>query len=133
MTPAEWLMGSDVGISSQSIWTVMVCGVPASTRCDFLSGYNVPHDPDDFGRCYRLLKAFPEWRKRLSEVAVALPKWKPMVDHWDEMERLYERDLPTGKCHELYELMQWLEDEGWILDGWVKTGSNSWKRDESHA
>jgi len=77
-SPLEWLHGLDTGVSSETIYSVM-------------TGHNVltcgegdaPHDPGDFGRCYRLLKLFPEWRERLAEVVLHaqrrhLPRGRPI-------------------------------------------------------
>lgn len=97
----DWINGRDTGISSATIFHVMTGRGTRYHDC-----YDVPHDPDDFGRCYRLLQHFPAWKLRLSEVAERFPKWAPMVVQWDEMEHLYLRDLPTGASRELYDLMQ---------------------------
>lgn len=109
MTENEWIIGNDTGISSETIWAVMM-GVSNSGTRPF--GFDVPHDPSDFGRCYRLLKYIPEWKGRLNEVATCFPKWIPMVREWDKMIAIYERDLESGKSSELFDLMQKLEDEG---------------------
>src|SRR5690606_32787600 len=85
-----WIVGYDTGISSRTIWHVMM-GTPPPSRVD------IPHDPGDFGRCYRLLKLIPEWRGRLREVAERYPIWGPMVEAWDELERMYEAALATEK------------------------------------
>jgi hypothetical protein len=92
-----WFRGNDTGMSSETIFEVMT-NIPVK-RHDF------PYDPSDFGRCYRLLQAFPEWKSRLGEVADRFPAWKPFVARWSEMEELYERDLPTDKSADLYNLM----------------------------
>jgi hypothetical protein len=70
-------------------------------------GHDVPCDPDDFGRCYRLLRLFPTWRARLGEVSAKYPRWKPMVDAWDELTALYEEEIPKhyGPAHKLYARM----------------------------
>jgi hypothetical protein len=52
--PREWLQGRDTGTSSVTICSV-ITGLPSHH-----GHYDVPHDPDDFGRCYRLLKLLPE-------------------------------------------------------------------------
>ena len=101
MTPNEWMLGSDTGSSSKTIWAVMM-----GTRITSVFGASVPLDPSDFGRCHRLLQHFPEWKERLDEVSERYPKWTPMVQKWDEMTALYNRDVETGKSTELYELMQ---------------------------
>lgn len=129
MKPTEWITGHDTGISSKTIWAVMMDAIGES-RSSF--DFDVPHDPSDFGRCYRLLQMFPEWKARLNEVAKLFPKWGPMVREWDKMAQLYERDFRSGRSSELYDLIKKLEDEGRLADGWKKTGSNSWEKEHCH-
>jgi len=62
--PQEWIVAGDTGISSRVIWAVMM-----GVSLDVMPRVDVPHDPPDFGRCYRLLEVMPEWRDRLGEVA----------------------------------------------------------------
>ena len=69
-----------------------------------------PHDPDDFGRCHRLLQAFPEWRSRLDEMR-AHPGWGPLVDAWSELEALYAEEIQSGKAPKLYARMCALRGE----------------------
>lgn len=92
-----WLRGGDTGMSSETILEVMT-GIPVKR-------HDIPYDPADFGRCYRLLKQFPEWKPRLRKVAERFPKWTPFVDNWSEMEKIYERDEPTNRSEELYDMM----------------------------
>lgn len=102
--PLQWLNSWDTGVSSLTIFYVFQ-GHGRPDRPD------VPHDPDDFGRCYRLLKvAPPEWRANLSRVAERYPAWAPLVARWDELERLYEEELPNGKAPKLYALMRELRE-----------------------
>jgi hypothetical protein len=84
----EWLGSWDTGISSRTIYHVLR-GTPWSGpfRPD------VPHDPADFGRCYRLLKVAP-------------PEWRANLARWDDLTRLYEEEEPTGKAPKLYALMR---------------------------
>jgi len=121
----KWIDGDDTGVSSKTIWSVMMDVIDdikdSSFYCD------IPYDPSDFGRCYRLLELFPDWKERLSEVAEIFPIWEPMVKRWDELTALYEKENPSGRCPELYDLMEKLVDEGRICAGWVKTGPGSWK------
>ncbi len=126
MTPEQWILSNDTGISSKTIWAVMMDVNISDIRqtCSF----DIPHDPSDFGRCFRLLELFPEWRTRLPEVAEQFPKWKPMVEHWPEMEALYREELPTSNAVKLYKLMKKLEEKGMVLDGWAKTSSCGWTR-----
>jgi len=125
MKPNEWIIGYDTGISSKTIWAVMMGALGANPGpFDF----DVPYDPADFGRCYRLLQMFPEWKNRLNEVVTRFPKWGPMIREWDKMTRLYERDNLTGRSSELYDLMQRLKDEGMLASGWIKKGPGSWEK-----
>lgn len=96
----KWLQGSDTGVSSETIWRVLMKETPK--RMD------IPYDPSDFGRCYRLLRAVPSFRPRLVEVARACPKWKPFVEAWDELTKLYENECnnPDGLAPKLYARMR---------------------------
>jgi hypothetical protein len=124
MTPIEWLLSGDTGVSSKTILAVMT-----GSELGGAFGPDVPHDPSDFGRCYRLLQNFPEWRARLPEVATAYPIWGPMVDAWDELATIYEEEKQnkSGKAPKLYERMRKLVEEGRLAAGWKKTGPGSWR------
>jgi len=100
-----WVGNGDTGTSSLTIWAVLMKRVSPHGYLD------APHDPDDFGRCYRLLRIMPSWRARLSEVASACQAWGPMVDHWDELVGLWEREKPSGYCPDLYDRMQILRGD----------------------
>lgn len=104
-TPAEWLDSWDTGVSSKTIWWVMT-GLNPGFGSPLGCGPDVPHDPDDFGRCYRLLAAFPDWRARLPEVSARFPAWSRLVAHWADLEKLYEEEFPTGGAPKLYDLVQ---------------------------
>ena len=97
----EWLRGRDTGTSSLTILEVLA-GYPTDR-------HDVPHDSDDFGRCFRLLQLFPQFRPRMPEVAARFPEWKPLVDRWAELEALYEEELPSRTAPKLYALMRELQ------------------------
>lgn len=102
MRPEEWILSDDTGTSSKCIWSVMM-GVDLKEH-HFYAG--TPSDPSDFGRCYRLLEKFPQWKARLKEVGAKYPHWNKLIESWGECEALYLRDLPTGKSTELYNFMK---------------------------
>lgn len=77
----QWVVGRDTGLSSMTIWAVMM-GVECPRP-------TIPHDLDDFGRCYRLLEALPEWHPRLAEMAAKYPEWTPIIDAWPAWEARY--------------------------------------------
>ncbi len=123
MDIGEWLMSDDTGTSSKTI-------VAALNGLAPLRYADVPHDPDDFGRCYRLLLLFPEYRERLPEVARRHPKWGPMIDAWDELTSMYER-FCDGDGHYRFHVnrpaieamsrrIHELEDLGFEADGWKR-------------
>ena len=100
-----WLKSHDTGTSSLAM-------------CRHLTGKGYasdpkahPIDPDDFGRCYRFLRAVPEATAKLPLMADVSLTWSRMIAEWPRMEHLYERDLASGRSDELYELMQSLRSE----------------------
>ena len=100
--PVAWLDGGDTGISSKTIWRVMMGRGPSSDWW----GDGPPLDPSDFGRCYRLLKVMPSWRPRLPEVSAKFPKWTRLVETWDELTALYEEEFPKKNAPKLYARIQ---------------------------
>lgn len=105
----QWLFGVDIGTSSLTLFLVLgdntrIAGTHL-LRTGSESG-SVPHDSDDFGRCFRLLERFPDWRPRLAEVSARFPKWTPFITQWAEFEDLWREESPAGKCPKLYEKLQ---------------------------
>lgn len=98
-SPEEWANGRDTGTSSLTIYSA-ITGMPSPHGI-----LDVPYDPSDFGRCYRLLKLFPAWRPQLNKVVGLCEAWRPFVEAWDELAALYEEELPTGTAPKLYARM----------------------------
>jgi hypothetical protein len=102
-----WLSNGDTGISSETIWRVMMGRSTTGRQWD-----SWPSDPDDFGRCYRLLLVMPSWRARLGEVAQRFPKtpWVALVEKWADVERLFLEEtggaLDNWSAPKTYELMK---------------------------
>lgn len=110
-SPEEWAAGRDTGTSSLTIYQA-ITGNPSHHRC-----LSIPYDPDDFGRCYRLLKLFPAWREQLPKVIEICPEWKPFVEAWDELTALFEaagwhdrKQKPKGDDGKMYERMKQLRE-----------------------
>lgn len=72
---ATWLSSGDTGSSSKAICSHMSGG----TVPDPLS---YPRDGADLARCLRLLKLFPEWEPRISEMAKYGAGWAGLVAAW---------------------------------------------------
>lgn len=89
-----WLGGDDVGASSRSL-CLKLAGVDGGPA-------DVPSDDDDFGRCYRMLRACPHLRDRLDEARMLSPAWARLIDAWSELEALHE----SGQTKRLYRRLQ---------------------------
>lgn len=61
-----------------------------------------PHDPDDLGRCIRLIDAVPEFGGKIPEMSHRGPEWLAVTTNWAEWVELY--NTTDGK--ELYKLMK---------------------------
>ncbi len=94
----EWLLGTDTGTSSRVLLAVLGQSTEATRRArvKLRREYPTPQDPDDLGRCVRLLDRFPAWRDRLGEIAAQHPAWGPMVSVWSDLEATYREELPGG-------------------------------------
>lgn len=106
-TPWDWLASRDVGVSSATIFSVMM-GYPSP-----FGRYDHPYDSADFGRCDRLLAHFPEWKPRLLEVSAKYPFWDPFVRAWDKLTALYqhENSNKSAVVPTLYNYLKELEAE----------------------
>ena len=91
-SPGEWERGLFVGSSSATIFAAMTGRPPVGVDRDRIG--SVPQDPDDFSRCYRLLRVMPEWSGRLQEVSEKHAAWKPLVDNWDRLTAMFEQHDP---------------------------------------
>lgn len=94
----KWVTGDDTGLSSITIWKIMMTG-------EMEDEPRAPADPSDFGRCYRLLKLIPEFENSLPFLHGY--DWRNtqlsvFVNHYQEMCDLFEQ----GKNEELYKLMK---------------------------
>lgn len=115
----EWLRSGDTGVSSKAIFTAMTGRAGILLKADD----NWPHDPSDFGRCFRLLERFPDWRKDMAKVSAAFPAWTPIINVWPELEDIYREEIqnPKGMAPRLYARLQTLGDECMVASGWTKT------------
>lgn len=101
---SAWLASDDVGMSSK--WMAYaLSGRSGSPE------YRYPLDPSDFGRCLGLLKAAPELRAKLPMLRGRSREWTALVDHWDELESLYNEELPSGRAPKTYARMKELYGE----------------------
>ena len=92
-----WLRCDDKGRSSEYL---------ASVLCGFSREFAYPHDPDDFGRCYRLLRAVPQAREKWDALKTLAEPWPTLAIHWEELEKFFEEEGPTGRAPRLYDRLQ---------------------------
>ena len=105
-----WLASDDTGLSSKHM-ARFLCDVRVDCDIEEVRTGKPPHplDPDDFGRCYRFLRAVPLGPERARDVAymgTSSREWAGLAAAWEELERLYWVELPTGKAPKLYARMQ---------------------------
>ena len=138
-----WALSGDTGVSSETIASIAL-GLTEEQR---LWHFDTPSDDADFGRCYRLLKAIQELRAALPLVAEVFPKYRPLVEIWDELTALYEKDEAEEPVYEMvsrgrgrrklrqrvngrscYDKLKDLHDACMEAGGWVKTSPYSWEK-----
>ncbi|MEN7527943.1 hypothetical protein [Cupriavidus sp. DL-D2] len=99
----NWLRSHDTGVSSETMLAIFL----GATKGDF----DAPHDPSDFGRCLRLMKAVPEIRDAFPRIAKKVPQFAGILREWDALAKIYRRDKPTGRSDELYRRIKELRNE----------------------
>ena len=102
-----WMANGETGMSSKTMWNCFM-GSPEFT-------VNIPYDPDDFSRCYKLLQAVPEWKNELHKLKPLSKEWSNLVDNWDKLMSMYELNVRENwknyKAIGMYEFMQSLINE----------------------
>jgi hypothetical protein len=110
MGPLAWRGTDDTGMSSKFMaWALSDYKniiTPEEQR-----EKHYPRDPEDFGRCYRMLRAVPELLPLVPKMAEHSDKWKALAESWSELEALYVEELPTGNAPKLYARMKALLTE----------------------
>jgi hypothetical protein len=106
---AAWLASGERGISSDTMFQHLT-GVRA-----LRDGWHAshPHDPDDLGRCRKLLEQVPDLQPRLADMASCSPEWARLVARWTELCTLMDEEAPrwregVGDAPKTYALMQQL-------------------------
>lgn len=112
----EWIGTRDVGVSSRTMWVALM-GVARGVN-DYNGGFDVPHDSDDFSRCYDLVKYGEVTKEELQKVVEAFPYYKPIIDLWDDLVEAY---LSPG-CKGVFQILESTRDEVMELMGYIKMG-----------
>lgn len=85
----KWALSDDHCVPTMTMAGAALGLSPVELRTGYFS---YPKGIAEFGRCYGLLQAVPELRQAFPLVAVACPKFKPILDAWDELVGLFECD-----------------------------------------
>ena len=111
MTLLEWMIYGETGISSKTMWAALL-GIEEKGEFRGKGNFDIPYDPDDFSRCYKLWKQCDITPEQLNKVKKAFVWWSPFIDNWDKLVCMYE-----NKDRGIYKYMKTLVDEARILAG----------------
>lgn len=69
----------------------------------------VPYDPIDFRKCVHLIKclnlSLKQEKELLEKTAKKYPIWKPYLQHWGKLMKLYNEEKRLDKAPKLYKKM----------------------------
>lgn len=99
----KWIKGSDKGMSSKTLWAVMMGERP--------DRHAYPSDGSDLGRCMRLLDLIPEWRQRMSKMAEVSEYWAALVAEWPKLEALHKTDDAKATYAFMKSILEPIEDK----------------------
>jgi len=86
-----WLKNGEQGISSKTMFKYLSDdNIPLNINSE-----SHPLDPDDFKRCYKLLKAVPQFKVKLGRMRNISTTWANLVDNWDKLTEMYEENVRT--------------------------------------
>ncbi|SAL01580.1 hypothetical protein AWB80_08158 [Caballeronia pedi] len=105
----NWLLSGDTGVSSETMAAIALGATSLGGKHHYRG--DAPHDPSDFGRCYRLVINVPEIREFFPRIAKKVKPFAGILREWDDLVRIYERDKPMGRSDELCRRIQELRGE----------------------
>jgi hypothetical protein len=85
----RWLASGDTGMSSEAL---LYAALSINNKDPFRN-CNYPHDPDDLGRCLRLLKRLPWVKRGMSRLARRNKVWKALAKNWSEIHKLMASEV----------------------------------------
>lgn len=97
-----WLNSDDTGSSSLYMAWCLSQGQFGYWQGHKQPAAAYPHDPDDLGRCIRLIEAVPEFGGKIPEMSHRGHEWLEVTTNWDRWVELHAR----GQGRELYNEMK---------------------------
>jgi hypothetical protein len=101
----EWLSSSDTGVSSETLMYAL-----HNVKKPYP---DIPHDPSDFGRIYRMFTKFPELENRLDEVLgfdwgheIMKKRMNEFIVQYMDIKTMYESELGQEYMPRTYELLK---------------------------
>lgn len=95
-----WIQNGEHGMSSKTIFNLLgALRISNESMC-------APADPDDFRRCYLLIKAVPQFKPKLHLLKSLGEPWPAIVDNWDKLSAMLEEQMQTGKNNGMYDFMK---------------------------
>jgi hypothetical protein len=122
----NWIINGRVGLSSKTMWACLM-NVP-----EFRIYH--PCDAGDFGRCYSLLEAVPEWKEEVyfERLKGLSSEWFNLIKNWDKLTQMYKEsrfsDLNAFMVTLFHKRDYQLEFEYGQLMQRYKTSSNYFER-----
>ncbi len=98
-----WSLNGEHGLSSKTIFN-RLCMPPVKHLP--LTNETHPSDPDDFRRCYLLLKSVPQWKDKLYKLKNLNNPWDKLIENWDKLTELLEEQILFGKENGMYDFMK---------------------------
>ena len=109
----EWIVNGHTGVSSKTMWAALKGLEIKPTHGD------KPYDPDDFSRCYKLVKDCFVPKSHLKKISEKLPYWKPYIDNWDKLTGMYEQNKKDNWTNSekigMFDFMQELRKESDLI------------------
>ena len=75
----EWIGTHNVGVSSKTMWVALM-EIPHAPNS---SNYDIPHDADDFSRCYS--QPMLDFNKTCQNI----PQWQRDMARWSNRKEIY--------------------------------------------
>ena len=113
-----WIGTHHVGTSSRTMWCALMGINPDDV---YSNDFDVPHDADDFSRCFDLVEFAEITYEDLLKIPKVFPYWKPIIEIWGKLVNAYITH--NGR---VYDLLSDKRDEVMSLKGFEKIGEGHW-------
>lgn len=92
----NWLARGERGLSSNTLFSKLTGVDTRPQRWSSRENFH-PWDPEDLGRCRKLLEACPELKSKLTLMADVSSAWAVLVEAWDELCTMMDEEAPRWR------------------------------------